>query len=76
MTALSTSLEEKKSGAKETLDEHVREIVQWHFDPDNGTPFWLDYAEKLDFDPRKDIHGSKTCASSRPSRTSGCVEVR
>ena len=57
MTALSTSLEEKKSGAKETLDEHVREIVQWHFDPDNGTPFWLDYAEKLDFDPRKDIHG-------------------
>ncbi len=55
MNELSTGLEERKSGAKAALDEHVREIVQWHFDPDNGTPFWLEYAEKLDFDPRKDI---------------------
>ena len=56
MNELSTSLEERKSGAKAALDDHVREIVQWHFDPDNGTPFWLEYAEKLNFDPRKDIH--------------------
>ncbi len=55
MTELSTSLEERKLGAKAALDEHVREIVQWHFDPDNGTPFWLEHAEKLDFDPQKDI---------------------
>ena len=57
MNELSGSLEEKKAGAKAALDEHVREIVQWHFDPDKGTPFWLEYAEKLDFDPRKDIDG-------------------
>jgi len=40
---------------KEKLDAHVREIVQWHFNPDTGTPFWLDYAKNLDWDPRKEI---------------------
>lgn len=40
---------------KDALDAHVREIVQWHFSPDTGTPFWLDFASKLDWDPRKDI---------------------
>src|SRR5499426_2300249 len=40
---------------KEKLDAHVREIVQWHFNPDTGTPFWLDYAKILDWDPRKEI---------------------
>jgi len=55
LTELSTSLEETKLVAEAALDEHVREIVQWHFDPDNGTPFWLEYAEKLSFDPGKDI---------------------
>jgi phenylacetate-coenzyme A ligase PaaK-like adenylate-forming protein len=38
-----------------SLDAHVREIVQWHFDPETGTPFWLDFAKKLDWDPRKEI---------------------
>jgi phenylacetate-coenzyme A ligase PaaK-like adenylate-forming protein len=42
--------------AKTRLDAHVREIVQWHFDPQTGCPFWLDYARKLDFDPRKDVN--------------------
>ncbi|HSF15480.1 MAG TPA: hypothetical protein VLK65_07995 [Vicinamibacteria bacterium] len=41
--------------AKKTLDEHVREIVRWHFDAETGTRFWLDLAKKLDFDPRKDV---------------------
>ena len=39
----------------ESLDAHVREIVQWHFDPATGTPFWLDFASRLDWDPRKEI---------------------
>ena len=42
--------------AREKLDSHVREIVQWHFDPETGTPFWIEYAKKLKFDPRKEIH--------------------
>ena len=30
---------------------------QWHFSPETGCPFWLDYARKLDWDPRKEIRG-------------------
>ncbi len=47
--------------AKEKLDAHVREIVEWHFNPETGSPFWVDAAAgknpvlKLDFDPRKEI---------------------
>src|SRR5438128_2021665 len=41
--------------AQQQLDGHVREIVQWHFSPATGCPFWLDYASKLDFDPRNEI---------------------
>ena len=48
-------LETRVRRAKEDLDRHVREIVRWHFDPETGTPFWLDYTEKLDFDPREEV---------------------
>src|SRR3989337_1094206 len=37
------------------LDVHVREIVQWHFRPETGAPFWLDFAKGLDWDPRTEI---------------------
>jgi phenylacetate-coenzyme A ligase PaaK-like adenylate-forming protein len=43
--------------AREQLDAHVREIVRWHFDPQTGTPFWLERAKALGFDPRKDVNG-------------------
>ena len=42
--------------ARKQLDEHTREIVQWHFDPQTGCPFWLEYAEKLSWDPRKEVN--------------------
>jgi phenylacetate-coenzyme A ligase PaaK-like adenylate-forming protein len=38
--------------ARRRLDAQVRDVVHWHFDPENGTPFWLDFEKKLDFDPR------------------------
>ncbi len=41
--------------ARQRFDAHVREMVQWHFNPDTGCPFWLEFARKLDFDPRKEI---------------------
>ena len=41
--------------AKTQLDTHVRDIVQWHFSPDTGCPFWLDFAAKLNWDPRREI---------------------
>jgi phenylacetate-coenzyme A ligase PaaK-like adenylate-forming protein len=43
--------------AREKLDAQVREIVNWHFDPATGCPFWLDYAKTtLGWDPRKEIN--------------------
>ena len=41
--------------AQEKLDAHVREIVQWHFSPDNGTPFWLDWAKKAGWNPATEV---------------------
>ncbi len=44
--------------ARERLDAHVRDMMEWHFNPETGTPFWLDFAsKKLDFDPRSDVAG-------------------
>jgi phenylacetate-coenzyme A ligase PaaK-like adenylate-forming protein len=40
--------------AQEKLDAHLREIVQWHFSPETGCPFWLGWAKKT-FDPRTEI---------------------
>jgi hypothetical protein len=43
--------------ARERLDRHVREIVQWHFSPDTGAPFWLEQARSFKFNPLKDVQG-------------------
>ena len=50
-------LSERIDAARAALDRHVREMVAWHFDPATGSPFWLEYAANLDFDPRKEIGG-------------------
>lgn len=54
-TALETDLQTRMKTSRQALDEHVREIVQWHFDPATGCPFWLDFAKTLDWDPRHEI---------------------
>ena len=36
-------------------DEFVRAAMEWHFDPDTGSRFWLERAGSLDFDPRTDV---------------------
>ena len=41
--------------AAQKLDAHVREIIQWHFSPETGTPFWLDWAKKAGWDPRTEV---------------------
>jgi phenylacetate-coenzyme A ligase PaaK-like adenylate-forming protein len=48
-------LSAKTRQAKAQLDAHVRETVEWHFNPQTGCPFWLEYAAKLKWDPRKEI---------------------
>ena len=40
--------------AQDQLDAHLREVLTWHFSPETGCPFWLDWAKK-NFDPRKEI---------------------
>jgi phenylacetate-coenzyme A ligase PaaK-like adenylate-forming protein len=51
----SVDMQSKMKAAKDRLDAHVREIVEWHFNPETGAPFWLQRAKSLDFDPRKEI---------------------
>ncbi len=41
--------------AREQLDAHVCEIIEWHFNPETGSPFWLEKAQSFNFDPRKDV---------------------
>lgn len=43
------------AAARQTLDAHAHEIVQWHFHESTGCPFWLDKAKSLKFDPLKEI---------------------
>ena len=42
------------SDPQAVLDAHTREIVDWHFSPETGSPFWLNWA-KDNFDPRGKI---------------------
>ena len=53
--ATQNDLHSKAASAREALDAWTREIIQWHFNPETGCPFWLNFASKLDWDPRKEI---------------------
>lgn len=44
------------AAAKDKLDAHVRETVQWHFRPETGCPFWLEKARSYNFNPLKDVN--------------------
>src|SRR5258705_2523823 len=50
-------LDSRMKSSRDALDSWVREIVQWHFNPETGCPFSLDYAKKLDWDPLLEIRG-------------------
>jgi phenylacetate-coenzyme A ligase PaaK-like adenylate-forming protein len=54
---MTTVAPEDIARAQERLDAHVREMVAWHFNPETGTPFWLERAGKLGFEPRKEVRG-------------------
>jgi phenylacetate-coenzyme A ligase PaaK-like adenylate-forming protein len=43
--------------ARQTLDAHVREIVQWHFSPETGCPHWLEWAQAAGWNPANDVQG-------------------
>ncbi|HEU0119167.1 MAG TPA: hypothetical protein VFQ91_01495 [Bryobacteraceae bacterium] len=54
-TATAPELQAQVQAARTNLDAHVREIIEWHFNPDTGCPFWLDWAAKAGWDPRKEV---------------------
>jgi phenylacetate-coenzyme A ligase PaaK-like adenylate-forming protein len=37
--------------AQEKLDAHVRDMMKWHFSPETGSPFWLQWADKIGWNP-------------------------
>jgi phenylacetate-coenzyme A ligase PaaK-like adenylate-forming protein len=41
--------------AQSDPDAFFRAAMEWHFNPETGSPFWLARAESLDFDPRADV---------------------
>lgn len=41
--------------AREQLDARVREIIEWHFNPATGCPFWLNWAKQAGWDPRAEV---------------------
>ena len=43
--------------ARTALDAWVREVVEWHFTPATGCPFWLERAHTFGWDPRREIGG-------------------
>jgi hypothetical protein len=45
----------RQKAVREKLDAWVQEIIEWHFNPETGCEFWLDYASKLGWDPRKEV---------------------
>lgn len=46
--------ESELQNSRAVLDAHVREIIQWHFSPETGCLFWLNWAQKH-FDPRAEV---------------------
>src|SRR5689334_7846034 len=50
-----TDLQGRMEAARQRLDAHVREIIEWHFNPETGSPFWLEWAQTAGWDPRQEI---------------------
>ncbi|GCE15622.1 phenazine biosynthesis protein [Tengunoibacter tsumagoiensis] len=50
-----SALFERPFDALPEPDELVRETMQWHFQPQTGSPFWLRQKDQLPFDPLTDI---------------------
>jgi phenylacetate-coenzyme A ligase PaaK-like adenylate-forming protein len=54
---MSSELESLQKQAKDRLDAHTVEMVQWHFHDSTGCPFWLEKKAEFNFDPLTEIRG-------------------
>ena len=50
-----TELDQKIQEAKTQLDAHAVDIMKWHFSPETGCPFWLDWAKEAGWSPTEEI---------------------
>ena len=60
------NIEEKVKHAAEELDAHDVERIKWHFSPETGSPFWLDWARKQDWSPLEEIRNFKDICKKFP----------
>lgn len=51
----SQSLLDLPLGTKVDPGAFIHAAMEWHFNPETGSVYWLERAKSLDFDPRKDI---------------------
>jgi phenylacetate-coenzyme A ligase PaaK-like adenylate-forming protein len=56
-SAAETDIRRRIENARDSLDAWVREVIEWHFNPQTGCPFWLEHAKHLDWDPLREIRG-------------------
>jgi len=54
-TAVASPSEADLAAARATLDAHVRDLVKWHFSPETGCPFWLEWAQNAGWNPAKEV---------------------
>jgi phenylacetate-coenzyme A ligase PaaK-like adenylate-forming protein len=54
---VSSASDTRQAAARLSLNAWVREVVEWHFSAETGTPFWLEWAKQAGFDPRREVHG-------------------
>jgi phenylacetate-coenzyme A ligase PaaK-like adenylate-forming protein len=59
MRSTDTIPRDRVEQASGMLDQHVIEMVHWHFSTKTGCPFWLKWAEQAGWDPIRDIRGWK-----------------
>ena len=52
---VSDDVQQKANAAREALDAHAYETVQWHFHESTGCPFWLEKKSSLNFDPLTEV---------------------
>jgi phenylacetate-coenzyme A ligase PaaK-like adenylate-forming protein len=52
---MNADLESLQQEARERLDAHTYEMVQWHFHESTGCPFWLQKKSELNFDPLTEV---------------------
>ena len=62
------SIDDQIKQSAESLDAHTAEIIKWHFSPETGSPFWLDWAKEQDWNPLEEVSTfSDLCEKLRAS---------